>query len=260
MHVVTPMASFQNPSLPLAFFLAITAAFLTNAAAAVAAPAPSPSPAAIDITGILDKGSQYTTFKRLLKATEAYQEILTQLDDSSDGVTLLAPTDDAFKALKPGTLNKLTAQDESELVLYHVLPQYYTFDSFATASNPVRTQASGYDGVDTVNVTSTGVNQVYVSTGVVGTTITNAVYLKYPVAVYSLEKVLLPNELFGPESSRRPLNSPPAPAAKPKNGTAAAQSSENDQSNSASENSLVKRRIGWGFVVGFVLARAMGLL
>nr|CAD1823826.1 unnamed protein product [Ananas comosus var. bracteatus] len=130
------------------------------------------SSAGVNLTEVLEKGGQYTTLIRLLKETQLDLQINSQLRNSFNGLTVFAPTDNAFGALKAGTLNALSPQEQVALVLYHVLPAFYSLEMFQTASNPVRTQASGNDGAYTLNITSV-MNQVNVSTGIVETSITN---------------------------------------------------------------------------------------
>lgn len=140
----------------ISFTLILT--FLSFSNAQPAAPAPGPA-GAPNLTAILEKGGQYTSFIRLLKGTQLDKQINSQLNNSFNGLTVLAPTDNAFNNLKAGTLNSLSQQEQVALVLYHVLPQYYSSEMFQTISNPVRTQASGSNGVYTVNITSS-TNQV----------------------------------------------------------------------------------------------------
>ncbi|XP_020596272.1 fasciclin-like arabinogalactan protein 9, partial [Phalaenopsis equestris] len=187
---------------------AFTAIIGITSAATAASPAPiGPS----NLTGILDKGGQYNSFIRLLRSTQIDKQLQSQLDNSFNGLTIFAPTDNAFNNLKPGTLNGLSSQDQVNLVLSHVLPRYYSLSTFQTASNPVSTQASGPDGVYTVNVTST-TNQVNVTTGVVESQVNNALFSDFPLAVYSVDKVLLPSELFGAKPPTAALAPEPEPA------------------------------------------------
>ncbi|CAL4962161.1 unnamed protein product [Urochloa decumbens] len=172
--------------------IAVAAAFLALALAP-AALAQSPGPAAApagppNVTATLEKGGQYTTFMRLMKETQQDTQLNSQLNSSfgnngGGGYTVFAPTDNAFNNLKPGTLNSLTQQQQVSLVQGHILPLYYSMDSFQTASNPVR--------------------------------INNALYSAKPLAVYSVDKVLLPLELFG---AKAPAAAPTASQGKPKKG------------------------------------------
>uniref|UniRef100_A0A0A9AFH6 FAS1 domain-containing protein n=1 Tax=Arundo donax TaxID=35708 RepID=A0A0A9AFH6_ARUDO len=208
------MACFQAATMSLVVLtLAISAAAVSTSAAAVAE-APSPAPSGpLNLTEILRKATQYNAFIRLLKDTEVSSQVTSLLDSdrNADGLTVLAPTDAAFSGLKTGTLNRMEAQAQSQLVLFHVLPKFYSSVSFETTTNPVRTQASGRHGVCTVNVTAGG-QQVNVSSGLMEATLGKPLYSAYPLAVYSLDKVLLPPDLFG-DSAVKGGAVAPAPAA-----------------------------------------------
>ncbi|XP_073146807.1 fasciclin-like arabinogalactan protein 11 [Henckelia pumila] len=157
-----------------------------------------------NITKILEKGGQFAIFIRLLQTTQLGEQIDTQLNNSNQGLTVFAPTDNAFSNLKPGTLNTLTNQDKVALTQFHVLPTFLSLSQFQTVSNPLRTQAGDTrNGEFPLNVTTSG-NQVNISTGVTDATLGNTVYTDNQLAVYQVDKVLLPLSIFGPPS--------PAPA------------------------------------------------
>lgn len=177
-------------------------------------------------------------------------QITNQLNSSTEGMTVFAPTDNAFQILKAGTLNGLTEQEKVQLVLYHVLPKYYSLENLQTVSNPVRTQATGQDGgAFGLNFTGEG-NQVNVSSGVVVTPINNALRQQFPLAVYQVDKVLLPEELFGakPPASAPAPEKTPAGTPKTKD-TKAAEPSPADNSTGGSG----KTSVGMGLVVGLGL-------
>ncbi|CAE6221425.1 unnamed protein product [Arabidopsis arenosa] len=189
--------------------LLLTAVFLSaEITAQPAAPAPGPA-GPINITAILEKGGQFVTLIRLLNTTQIGNQINIQINSSSEGMTVLAPTDNAFQNLKPGTLNKLSPDDQVKLILYHVSPKFYTLEDLLSVSNPVRTQASGRDvgGVYGLNFTGQG-NQVNVSTGIVETRLSTSLRQERPLAVYVVDKVLLPEEMFG-ERKISPVAPPP---------------------------------------------------
>ncbi|KAF8695959.1 hypothetical protein HU200_036837 [Digitaria exilis] len=242
--------------------IAMAAAFVALAlvpAALAQAPAPAATPSGPpNVTAILEKGGQYTTFMRLMKETQQDTQLNSQLNSSfgnngGGGYTVFAPTDNAFNNLKPGTLNSLTQQQQVSLVQGHVLPSYYSMDSFQTASNPVRTQASGRDGPYTLNITSDTNNQVNVSSGVVEVRINNALYSTKPLAVYSVDKVLLPVELFG---AKAPAAAPTPSEGKPKKGGSSDAASPDGADDSATGAASV-RAVGWS-VAG--LAAVLGYL
>lgn len=181
--------------LPLLLFLP----FLLAAAAADVAPVPTPTPPPeLNLTSILENGGQYTTLLRLLNATRVTEQITSQLKSSYDGLTFFAPNDNAFTKLKAGTLNALTDQEQIQLLLYHLLPRYYSLSTFQTASNPLHTEASGPGGMYSVNVsTSTTSPLVNLSTGVVDVPISSTLFSHFPFAVYSIDNVLQPPQMFG---------------------------------------------------------------
>ncbi|KAF0920515.1 hypothetical protein E2562_035538 [Oryza meyeriana var. granulata] len=246
------MARSSRVAVAVAYFLAMAAVAVAQAPAPAATPAGPPN-----VTAILEKGGQYTMFIRLMKETQQDTQLNSQLNNSfnGNGYTVFAPTDNAFNNLKPGTLNSLTQQQQVALIQGHVLPQFYSMDSFQTASNPVRTQASGTDGPYTLNITATTNSQFNVSTGVVDVTVTNALSAMKPLAVYSVDKVLLPVELFGVKA---PAAAPTASTAKPKKGGATEAASGPAGAEDAEPTGAASARaVGWG-VAG--LAAVLGCL
>ncbi|CAL0332893.1 unnamed protein product [Lupinus luteus] len=149
-----------------------------------------------NLTGTLELGGQYTTFIRLLNETQQIIQIQSQLNTTTQGFTIFAPTDNAFQILPSGAINGLTVDQKVKLVLYHIIPKYYTLTDLLTVSNPVNTEASWG-----LNFTGHG-NQVNVSTGVVETALNNALREHFPLAVYEVDVVLLPLELFGTKSPK----------------------------------------------------------
>uniref|UniRef100_A0A2P2Q8P5 FAS1 domain-containing protein n=1 Tax=Rhizophora mucronata TaxID=61149 RepID=A0A2P2Q8P5_RHIMU len=211
------------------------------AAAPAAAPAP---PGPTNVTKILEKGGQFTTFIRLLKATQEDVTLNGQLNNSNNGVTIFAPSDNAFSSLKSGSLNALDDQQKSELMQFHIIPQFLSTSQFQTVSNPLRTQA-GTGGRLELNVTTTG-NAVNVTTGLTNTSVSGTVYTDKQLAVYQVDKVLLPLDLFAPK--------PPAPAPAPaktkkKESTADSPVAPDDTSGAMS---FIEQRHRILFVIGVV--------
>ncbi|XWS54122.1 hypothetical protein CRYUN_Cryun10bG0061400 [Craigia yunnanensis] len=244
------------PVFPILLSLSALFLLFTSRALAQTAPAPGPS-GPLNFTGILDKNGQYTNFLRLLAETQIGSQIQNQLNSTTEGFTVFAPTDSAFNNLKAGTINGLDERKKVQLVLFHVLPKYYSLNDLQFVSNPVRTQATGQDGgVFGLNFTGQN-NQVNVSTGVVETQINNALTQIKPLAVYQVDKVLLPAEFFEAKSPA----AAPSPATKKSfpgsnsNSTA----STADEPASADDSGSSGRNMGLGLVVGLALA-CMGAL
>ncbi|XP_028776006.1 fasciclin-like arabinogalactan protein 11, partial [Neltuma alba] len=164
-----------------------------------------------NITQVLEKAGQFTTFIKLLKATQVADRINSQLNNSNQGLTIFAPTDNAFATLKSGALNSINSQEQLQLVQFHILPSLYTMSQFQTASNPLQTQAgNGGDGQFPLNVTTSG-NQVNVTTGVSSTQPSLILYSDNQLAVYQVDQVLLPLALFGAPPTAAPAPAPSRP-------------------------------------------------
>ncbi|KAL8504514.1 hypothetical protein ACS0TY_015901 [Phlomoides rotata] len=163
-------------------------------------PAAATAPAGpSDITTILKKDGRFTLFIHLLQSTKVADNILT----------LFAPTDSAFSGLKTGTLNSYTDEEKVELVQFHVLPYYLSPSQFQTASNPLTTQAGSSSQLFAMNVTAIG-NQVNITTGETNATLVNTIHTDNQLAVYEVDKVLLPLRFYVP----MPPPPPPPPTKK----------------------------------------------
>ncbi|KAJ4769066.1 Fasciclin-like arabinogalactan family protein [Rhynchospora pubera] len=215
-----------------------------------AQPASAPGPAGPrNVTAILEKGGQFTTLLRLMKSTQEIDQINNQLNNSNSGVTIFAPTDNAFNSLPAGTLNSLTDQQKVSLLQFHVIPNYLSTANFQTVSNPLRTQAgNSANGEFPLNVTAAG-QQVNISTGVVNATVDNAVYSDGQLAVYQVNQVLLPQSIFAAHS---PAAAPaPAEAKKDKSKPTSESPASSDDVDTTS-NSATGPAIDQGMRVAFV--------
>ncbi|PON80400.1 FAS1 domain containing protein [Trema orientale] len=190
-----------------------------------------------NVTEILDKAGGFSVFIRLLRSTDVITQIENDLN-ASNSVTILAPTNGGFSALKAGTLNTLSPQQKVQLVDYHVLPTFIALQNFQTLTNPVHTQASNTRDFP-LNITTDG-NSVNISTGVVNTTISGTVYSDNQLAIYRVDSVLLPIGIFAPKvSSPAPA---PAPVAllKPKKESSSSTSSTTSSGSLSSSSSSPK--------------------
>ncbi|KAF7119543.1 hypothetical protein RHSIM_Rhsim13G0093400 [Rhododendron simsii] len=230
-------------SLLLLSLLQCTTTLAQSPVAPASPPVPSGPP---NITKILEKASQYTVFLRLLGTTQVGTQINSQLNDSSNGMTIFAPPDSAFSGLQTGTLNSLSDQQKSELVQFHMIPTFLSITQFQTVSNPLRTQAGDSGPFKfPLNVTTSG-NQVNITTGIVNTTVSNTIYTDNQLAVYQVDKVLLPWSIFGPQ----PPAEAPAPVTPKKKKAAAADA----------PNSAVTSGAGSAFVDVNVMVLAMSVV
>ncbi|KAI4304681.1 hypothetical protein MLD38_040157 [Melastoma candidum] len=153
---------------------------------------------------ILQDAGHFSNFLRLLKVTHMTGQINTELANTGDGLTVLAPTDAAFSILKPGALSSLSPKDEVELVQFHVITQFLSKTLFLTVSNPLRTLADGTnDGRFPLNITIQG-NDLRLSTGIDEAMIGDSLYSANQMAVYEVDRVLLPQTVFPPTAAPAP--------------------------------------------------------
>ncbi|KAJ9178148.1 hypothetical protein P3X46_010057 [Hevea brasiliensis] len=186
------------------FFIFFLFFYCTTTLAQSPAPAPAPAPprGPTNVIKILKKAGQFKTFIRLLKSTQLDSNLNSQLGNTNNGLTIFAPSDSAFSSLKKRTLSSLTSQEMVELVQFHIVPTFISATQFDTVTNPLKTHAGS--GVRfQLNVTTSG-SSVNISTGLTNTTISDTVYTDDHLAIYKVDKVLLPLDIFTPK--------PPAPA------------------------------------------------
>ncbi|MCD9647000.1 hypothetical protein HAX54_037278 [Datura stramonium] len=206
------------------------------------APAPGP-PGPTNVTKILEKAGQCSTFIRLLQTTQEISQI-TSLLNNSNSITLFVPPDNAFLSMKAGTLNSFNDQQKSELIKFHVLPQYFSLSQFQTASNPVQTQAGGTSNREfPINITTNGTS-VNITTGIVNASITNTIYIDSQLAIYQLDKVLLPLQFFVPPA---PTPAPAPPKTKKKD-----DSSDSDDSASSVSSGAINSPHGLLFFLAML--------
>lgn len=204
--------------------LAVASSPLLSAAQKAAPKAPAkaaPGPASSSGAGAADaapptdvnkalKDDQFSEFKQLLHDTRVDTQINAQLTDSYNGLTIVAPTNAAFDKMKAGVLNGLSPQEQIQMVLYCVLPRFYSLPMLGALDGKVNTQGSGHDGPYRYDIKRSG-NNVNVSTGVNWMLLGSPVSKDFPLAIYPVDKVPLPYELFGP----KPPTPAPAPAPAP---------------------------------------------
>ncbi|KAI4340408.1 hypothetical protein MLD38_025247 [Melastoma candidum] len=100
--------------------------------------------------------------------------------------------------------SSLSPKDEVELIQFHVITQFLSKTLFLTVSNPLRTLADGTnDGRFPLNITIQG-NDLRLSTGIDEATIGDSLYSANQMAVYEVDRVLLPLSVFPPTAAPAP--------------------------------------------------------
>ncbi|XP_050227981.1 fasciclin-like arabinogalactan protein 12 [Mercurialis annua] len=233
------------PKLLFFFSLLQYCTIIVLAQGPAAAPAP---PGPTNVTKILEKAGQFTIFIRLMKATQEDVTLNGQLNNTNNGVTIIAPSDTAFQNLQSGTLNSINDQEKSELVQFHVIPSYLTSSQFQTVSNPLTTQAGSGDRFQ-LNVTTTG-NSVNITTGLTNTSISGTVYTDGQLAIYQVDKVLQPIDIFTP----KPPSPVPAPETQKKKKAKATEGPAATKDSNGAERFVVSNNVVVLFGVGIFTA------
>ncbi|XP_052177122.1 fasciclin-like arabinogalactan protein 7 [Diospyros lotus] len=176
------------------------------APAPVPAPAPAPGPEFVNLTDLLTVAGPFHTFLTYLESTKVIETFQNQANKSDEGITIFVPKDEAFSSLKKPSLSNLTQDQLKSLCLFHALPHYYSLADFKNLSqlSPVSTLAGAQYSLNFTDESGT----VHLSSGWAHTKISSSVHSTYPVAVYQVDKVLLPEAIFG-------TNIPPTPAPAP---------------------------------------------
>lgn len=177
------------------------------------AEAPAPSPGEVNITAVLIKGG-CKIFAGLISTTGVIKSYDDSIKSSQDavkkGLTVFAPTDGAFTDVIKKLLKKLSSEDKVSLLKFHAVPSYTPLGTLKNTNGPVTTMASNY----AVTVSSSG-NTVTLNTSLSKATISSTLLDNLPLAIFTVDKVLEPKELFGTASppSKAPTPEPPTPEA-----------------------------------------------
>ncbi|EXB36062.1 hypothetical protein L484_018219 [Morus notabilis] len=194
---------------------------ISHALPSAAAEAPTPGPAELNITGIMSAHG-CKLFADTLLASEA---IGTFTDNLAGGLTVFCPLDDAFKAFLPKYKN-LTKSGKVSLLEYHGVPVYQSLAMLKSSNGIINTLAT--DGANKYDFTvQNDGEEVTLKTKIDTARITGTLIDEQPVAIYTIDKVLRPRELFKGEAET------PAPAPAPEKAADAPKSSKNKKKKKA---------------------------
>lgn len=170
-------------------------------------PAPAPAPDHVNLTHLLSYAGPFHTFLNYLESTKVLETFQNQANNTEEGITIFAPKDEAFSKLKSPSLSNLTNDQIKSVCLFHALPHYYSMSDFKNLSqrSPVITFAGGQYTLNFTDKSGT----VSVDSGWTKTKVISSVIATDPVAVYAIDKVLLPEAIFGTDI---PPAAAPAPA------------------------------------------------
>ncbi|KAG9445114.1 hypothetical protein H6P81_016454 [Aristolochia fimbriata] len=176
--------------------------------APIMAPGITDAPASdVNVTALLDKAG-CKTFSALIVSSgvlKIYQNAMRK------GLTIFAPSDEAFKADGVPDLSKLSSAEVVQLLEYHAVPQYAPVGTLKTASGPIDTLASNGAGKYELKTTTAG-DSVTLHSGLTSSRVSGTVLDSTPFAIFTVDSILLPTELFGMAPGSAPA---PAPANEP---------------------------------------------
>ncbi|BBN18517.1 hypothetical protein MPTK1_8g03130 [Marchantia polymorpha subsp. ruderalis] len=164
-----------------------------------------------NITAALEAGLNYNTFIQLIQSTGIDAEFAAK--QTGTGITIFAPTDAAFAALPAGALAALTPDQAKQVLRAHAIVTYYPLGTLSTMNKPnepTLATTTGGPGTYTVNVSTSTTGGVTLSTSVSSSRIGATLFDTNPTAIFSIDNVILPAEIF----ATAPVPSPavaPAP-------------------------------------------------
>ncbi|CAB4278224.1 unnamed protein product [Prunus armeniaca] len=184
---------------------------ITDLKGGKAAEAPAPGPAELNITSIMSAHGCKVFADTLLANPDAFK---TYEDNVGGGLTVFCPMDDAFKAFLPKFKN-LTRAGKASLLEYHAVPVYQSMATLKSNNGLQNTLAT--DGASKFDFTVQNDGQeVTLKTKIVTGKITGTLIDEQPVAIYTIDKVLQPKELFKGALTPAPAPAPEKPAHAPK--------------------------------------------
>ncbi|KAL6499352.1 Envelope glycoprotein gp160 [Orobanche hederae] len=210
--------------------------------------APAPSASDVNVTALLEKAG-CKTFASLVVSNGVLKVYLSAMDK---GLTIFAPNDEAFKAAGTPDLSKLTNAEVVSILQYHALASYSPIGTLKQTKGKLTTLATNGVGKYDLSVTTAG-DSVTLETGVDASRIASTVLDSTPLCIFTVDRLLLPVELFGSAPAPAPAPGPasesspsPAPAAEaPAPGSASSpllsppapsEGPDSDSQNSTSDN------------------------
>ncbi|KAK7386058.1 hypothetical protein VNO78_32131 [Psophocarpus tetragonolobus] len=218
------------------------------------APAPAPAPDFVNLTDLLSVAGPFHTFLGYLESTKVIDTFQNQANNTEEGITIFVPKDTAFSAVKKTALSKLTSDQLKQVILFHALPHFYSLADFKNLSQ-ISSTPTFAGGDYTLNFTDDS-GTVHISSGWSKTKVSSSVHATDPVAIYQVDKVLLPEAIFGTD-----IPPAPAPAPTPDIAPAAdsptehsADSTANSPSSSSHNGSSSYKLVSYGIWANLVLA------
>ncbi|XP_037426537.1 fasciclin-like arabinogalactan protein 8 [Triticum dicoccoides] len=176
-------------------------------------------PSVANLTKLLEKAG-CKRFAALIASTGVLKDYQAAMADEA-GLTLFAPKDDAFLGKGAPDVDAMPRADLVALLRYHALPGYNPRPSLKlvkASARPFRTLASTAGGGKyNVSVVARG-DDVSLDTGLRKSRVAETVLDDTPVCVLTVDRLLMPLELFAGAPAEAPSPTP-APAPSPADAT-----------------------------------------
>lgn len=194
-----PMATFVKSIIEEPYVISVIQ--ISHVLSSPEAEAPTGSPTDVNVTSLMaNQGCK--AFSDLIIA---HGDADTFTQNLETGLTIFCPEDEALNSFMPRFKN-LTDDDKTSLILYHAISFYNSLGMLRAGNGLMNTLATEGAKKFDFTIQNDG-DDVKIETKVVTATISGTLIDRDPLAVFKVDKVLLPTELF--------KAAPAAPAPKP---------------------------------------------
>ncbi|MCD7462798.1 hypothetical protein HAX54_049380 [Datura stramonium] len=169
---------------------------ISNFITSPAAEAPVAAPAEVDLIDLMSKKG-CKEFAKLLQNSQISKQFTDLMEN---GLTVFCPIDKVVNTFLPKYKN-LTKNGQISLLLYHGIPDYHSLGMLRSKNGFINTMATtkGKNNKYDFSIQNDGDN-VKLETNIVTAKITGTLLDEEPIAVYKIDKVLQPSELFKAQS------------------------------------------------------------
>ncbi|XP_047340707.1 fasciclin-like arabinogalactan protein 1 [Impatiens glandulifera] len=230
----------------------ISVIHISNVISSPDAEAPMPTTGGMNLTSVMSAHGCKIFAETLLAAIDAEKMFN---ENAEVGLTVFCPGDDAFKKFLP-IYKKLNKDQQQSLMEYHATSVFLTMDNLKSSNGMMNTLATSGANKYDFEVKNEG-NDVTLKTKVVTARITGTLIEEQPVAIYTIDKVLLPRELFKvslaptPAPSPEPVaDSPRSPSPPSPDSPAPSPSPSTDDDQAAADSNSADRFGGGRFIFG----------
>ncbi|KAM3320853.1 fasciclin-like arabinogalactan protein 2 [Capsicum chacoense] len=218
---------------------------ISNIITSAAAEAPVAAPADVDLIDLMSKKG-CKEFAKLLQNSKITKQFTDLVEN---GLTVFCPIDKVVNSFLPKYKN-LTKNGQISLLLYHGIPDYHSLGMLRSKNGFINTMATtnGKNNKYDFSVKNEGDN-VKLGTNIVTAKITETLLDEEPLAVYKIDKVLQPSELFKAQS----INSDDT-APEPSSGNDDGDSNSDSDDSTNNNNGAMIMSVNCGWLITFFLS------